>query len=83
MKILVLFFAESNSQLGLLLGLQLTSPRGQSLTRVGLDLSSEAFSHGQLYVALSRVTKASNLHVFLGENKRKTQNEVYSEIFSP
>lgn len=35
------------------------------LKKVGLDLSSPTFVHGQLYVALSRGTSVSNMHVFL------------------
>ena len=38
--------------------------QGQPLKYVGLDLQTRScFSHGQLYVALSRVTHNSNLHI--------------------
>ena len=35
--------------------------QGQTLRRVGLDLRGDVFSHGQLYVALSRTTCRDNL----------------------
>ena len=39
--------------------------QGQSVEHVGLDLRISVFTHGQLYVALSRVTSPHNLHVLL------------------
>ena len=41
--------------------------QGQSVKNVGIDLSTPVFSHGQLYVALSRCTSASSIHVLLPE----------------
>ena len=35
--------------------------QGQTLGIVGLDLRTSTFSHGQLYVAMSRVTDVANL----------------------
>lgn len=37
--------------------------QGQSLQHVGLCLSPEVFAHGQLYVALSRVTSKAGLSI--------------------
>ena len=37
--------------------------QGQSLKEVGLSLWPEPFAHGQLYVALSRVTSKEGLHI--------------------
>jgi len=56
--------------------------QGQSVKFVGLDLRSPAFTHGQFYVAVSRVTSVSNLKVIWEEEKEeaKTQNVVYNEI---
>ena len=51
--------------------------RGQSLKTVGVDLRTSAFTHGQLYVALSRVTSAQGV---LSENDGKTNNLVYPEV---
>ena len=56
--------------------------QGQSLDRVGLDLQSPVFSHGQLYVALSRVTNPENLNVLLETpQSTTTKNVVFREIF--
>jgi hypothetical protein len=41
--------------------------QGQTLRRVGLFLPSAVFSHGQLYVALSRVATSADLRVVLEE----------------
>ncbi|EIE84496.1 hypothetical protein RO3G_09206 [Rhizopus delemar RA 99-880] len=58
--------------------------QGQSLKIVGVDLRLPVFTHGQLYVALSRVTSVSGLSVLLdkkkGVNSTKTENIVYPEI---
>ena len=56
--------------------------QGQSLQFMGLDLRTLVFSHGQLYVALSRCTSASNIKVLFPstENGTKTLNIVYPEV---
>ena len=58
--------------------------QGQSVKGVGLDLRSPVFSHGQLYVALSRCTSANRMKVLLNEQNvdRRTANIVYREILS-
>jgi len=47
--------------------------QGQTLTYC--DLENNCFSHGQLYVAFSRVGRPGHLHVYAPQNK--TQNVVY------
>jgi ATP-dependent exoDNAse (exonuclease V) alpha subunit len=56
--------------------------QGQSVKFVGLDLRSPAFTHGQFYVAVSRVTSVSNIKAIWDEEDRegKSQNVVYSEV---
>ena len=55
--------------------------QGQSLEHVGVDLRTYAFTHGQLYVELSRVTSVSGLVVLQLESQhRSTSNIVYLEI---
>ena len=49
--------------------------QGQSLQVCGLDLENPCFSHGQLYVATSRVRKPSDLFVYTPD--KKTKNIVY------
>ncbi|RIA90016.1 hypothetical protein C1645_693851 [Glomus cerebriforme] len=59
--------------------------QGQSLNWVSLHLPIPVFSHGQLYVACSRVTSRKNLKILIsnqqGENVIHTRNVVYPEIF--
>ena len=45
--------------------------QGQSLKVCGLNLEHSCFSHGQLYVACSRVGRPSALFVFAPDNKTK------------
>ena len=54
--------------------------QGQSFETIGLDLRSPVFSHGQFYVAVSRVTSAKGLKVLLPESSDKTANIVYPEV---
>ena len=55
--------------------------QGQSLDIVGVDLRHPVFTHGQLYVALSRATNVESLSVLLpGERGAKTENIVYPEV---
>ena len=49
--------------------------QGQSLTVAGVDLTEPCFSHGQLYVALSRVGTPAGL--FILAKDRQTKNIVY------
>ncbi|XP_059051905.1 uncharacterized protein LOC131846585 [Achroia grisella] len=52
--------------------------QGQSLAVCGLNLENPCFSHGQLYVACSRVGKPSALFVFAPD--KKTKNVVYHNV---
>ncbi|KAJ9535557.1 hypothetical protein OSB04_un001309 [Centaurea solstitialis] len=58
--------------------------QGQSLSRVGLYLSRPIFTHGQLYVAVSRVKSKERLKVVVcdanGETTNTTTNVVYKEV---
>ncbi|XP_028782636.1 uncharacterized protein LOC114738734 [Neltuma alba] len=60
--------------------------QGQSLRNVGLFLTRPVFTHGQLYVALSRVRSMDGLKIIVDEcgcsMKTTTTNVVYREIFS-
>ena len=59
--------------------------QGQTLSAVGLYLKSPVFTHGQLYVAVSRVTSKKNLKILIenedGTLGSQTRNIVFSEIF--
>lgn len=59
--------------------------QGQSLEMVGLFLPKPVFTHGQLYVAVSRVTSPDGLKIFIdsedGHSTNITENIVYKEVF--
>jgi len=59
--------------------------QGQSLGNVGIYLPKPVFSHGQLYVAMSRVKSKGGLKVLItdskGKQKNETTNVVFKEIF--
>ena len=59
--------------------------QGQSLKHVGVYLSTPIFSHGQLYVVVSRVTSKEELDILItyedGEDTNVTSNVVYEEVF--
>jgi len=55
--------------------------QGQTLVQVGVDLHSPAFTHGQLYVALSRVISLDGQTLRLSENTlNHTDIIVYPEV---
>ncbi|XP_049362072.1 uncharacterized protein LOC125826778 [Solanum verrucosum] len=59
--------------------------QGQTLQRVGLYLAKQVFTHGQLYVAVSRVTKREGLTIVNADEDTNDptyiKNIVYREIF--
>ena len=56
--------------------------QGQIFSNVLIDLQKDVFSHGHLYVAISRVRSWSGLKIYLGSNRvnNKVKNYVFKEI---
>ncbi|CAF1454121.1 unnamed protein product [Rotaria sp. Silwood1] len=55
--------------------MSINKAQGQSLKVAGIHLETPCFSHGQLYVACSRVGTGKNLYIFAPDGK--TRNIVY------
>ncbi|XP_028061087.1 ATP-dependent DNA helicase PIF7-like [Camellia sinensis] len=61
--------------------LTINKSQGQSVNFVGVDLRTPVFSHGQLYVALSRCTSFDRISVLLPNDEPDyTTNIVYPEL---
>ena len=60
-------------------GMTINRSQGQTKKRVGVYLRAPVFTHGQLYVAMSRVGRADGVEVFT-PNNASTRNVVYEEI---
>ncbi|KAL8519904.1 hypothetical protein ACS0TY_010729 [Phlomoides rotata] len=66
--------------------MSINKSQGQSFSQVGLYLKRLVFSHGQLYVVISRITNRSGLKVLLcnsdtGSSSSKTKNVVFRRVF--
>jgi ATP-dependent DNA helicase PIF1 len=59
--------------------------QGQSLDSVGLYIPRSVFSHGQLYVAMSRVKSKKGLKILIHDKNKgqqqTTTNVVFKEVF--
>jgi ATP-dependent DNA helicase PIF1 len=60
--------------------------QGQSLKVVGVFLKDQVFTHGQLYVALSRVTSRQGLKIITCDTEENhsiyAKNIVYKDVLS-
>jgi hypothetical protein len=56
--------------------------QGQTFEKIAVDLRKDIFSHGQLYVALSRVRSWDSLKIYLGSDNvfKQVKNYIYNEI---
>ncbi|CAN1240789.1 ATP-dependent DNA helicase PIF1, partial [Linum perenne] len=55
--------------------------QGQTLNHVGICLKRQIFTHGQLYVALSRVTKRSGLSIMSCDKNGQPSNSMTNIVF--
>jgi ATP-dependent exoDNAse (exonuclease V) alpha subunit len=62
--------------------MSINKSQGQSVKHVGLALSEAVFTHGQFYVAISRVTSVHNLKIIWDERSQSptTKNIIYPEV---
>lgn len=58
--------------------LTINKSQGQTFRTVGIDLTQDCFTHGQLYVAASRISEANLLYIY--SKKKTTKNIVYTEV---
>ncbi|XP_064645129.1 ATP-dependent DNA helicase PIF1-like [Lineus longissimus] len=69
-------------------GMSSNKAQGQTLTKVGIFQCQDFFTHGQLYVAMSRVREKANIWLvhrngrYQGKQGLYTDNVVYPEILS-
>jgi ATP-dependent DNA helicase PIF1 len=56
------------------------SCQGLTLDKVGIDLTSPVFSHGQLYTALSRVRHRDDARIRLKVGQMEVENVTFTEI---
>ncbi|KAF5760877.1 putative DNA helicase [Helianthus annuus] len=78
-------FQRRQFPLAVCFAMTINKSHGQSLSRVGLYLKQPVFTHGQLYVALSRVKTRQGVKLLIldndGKPTNKTTNVVYKEVF--
>ena len=68
----------------LVFSVTINKAQGQSVGCVGVDLQVLVFSHGQLYVVLSRAKSSRNIRILLPEDQENTQtaNIIYPEVLA-
>jgi ATP-dependent DNA helicase PIF1 len=78
-------FQRRQFPLCLCFAMTINKSQGQTLSHVGLYLPRPVFTHGQLYVAVSRVKSREGLKILAlgddGQPSTSTINVVYEEVF--
>ncbi|KAK3207146.1 hypothetical protein Dsin_021192 [Dipteronia sinensis] len=81
-------FKRTQFPIRLSFAMTINKSQGQTLDYVGIYLPQPVFSHGQLYVALSRTKNANSIKVLIrptnveNSNDRSTKNIVYKELLT-
>ncbi|CAN0881488.1 ATP-dependent DNA helicase PIF1 [Linum grandiflorum] len=72
--------------IALCFAMTINKSQGQTLKKVGICLTRQVFTHGELYVALSRVTTKASLQIIscdeAGSEKNSMKNIVFREILN-
>jgi hypothetical protein len=76
----MLHFRRAQFPIKLAFAMTINKAQGQTLNKMGLFLNSRLFSHGQLYVALSRVRRASDITVFNPAETDIVDNVVHPKV---
>ncbi|KAK7340503.1 hypothetical protein VNO77_21209 [Canavalia gladiata] len=78
-------FQRRQFPIALSFAMTINKSQGQSLKNVGIYIPKSLFSHGQLYVAVSRVTHKDGLRLLItdecGHLQNRICNVVYKEVF--
>ena len=76
-------FSRRQFPIKLAFAMTINEAQGQTFKKIGIDLRRDVFSHGQLYVALSRVRSWSSLKIYLGNQRigRLVKNYVHKELY--
>uniref|UniRef100_A0A453QHI5 ATP-dependent DNA helicase n=1 Tax=Aegilops tauschii subsp. strangulata TaxID=200361 RepID=A0A453QHI5_AEGTS len=78
-------FKRKQFSIRLSFAMTINKSQGQTIANVGIYLPEPVFSHGQLYVALSRATTTANIKVLTGthdENKEKNKKISTSDTYT-